>query len=119
MTGLNSAMKEDTASEPLEPEVLPPEGKEPPPRTNRKHAERAFGPIVAGLILDLADFSTLGPLGFVLGAGIGWWLAGIFELPSQHRLLIALGAGAYCMIPMTGLIPVATLIGAGIRFLAD
>jgi hypothetical protein len=104
----------------LEPEVLPPQGvgedpRRPSPGT-AKRAQRAFGPILAGVFLDFMDLATLGPLGFLMGAGAGFWLGSVFDLPLSRRVLIALASGWYCMMPGTRLVPLATLLGAYIRF---
>ena len=78
--------------------------------------ERAFGPVMAGVILDCVDFAAMGPLAFIIGIIVGFWIFSIYRLPLQHRIIGALLAGAYCMMPFTRFLPLATLIGAWTRF---
>lgn len=79
----------------------------------------AFGPVVAGLIIDAVDVVTFGPFGLVLGvpigAAAGYWLARSLRLDTNPSLLCALIAGVYCTIPGTELLPLGTLVGALVR----
>ncbi|MDP2653349.1 MAG: hypothetical protein Q8Q08_04885 [Candidatus Omnitrophota bacterium] len=85
-----------------------------------KRAERALGPIAAGMILDCVDLATFGPVGLflgpIVGGVVGWYLAGAAQLPEKWRLPAAILSGVYCMTPGTEIIPVATIIGALSRF---
>ncbi len=45
------------------------------------------------------------------------WICSIYCIPKKQRWIWALLAGAYCTIPMTEFIPIATLAGAYMRFL--
>jgi len=107
-----------TEREVLEPEVLPPEDHDPRPKppTTLERFLKSFGPILAGVFLDLVDLATMGPAGFVIGAAVGFWLASIFKLPFKQAILLAVAAGWYCMLPFTRYLPLATLVGAYIRF---
>lgn len=106
------------SEQPIEPDdVLPPEdGARKPRRGAAERAQRAFGPIVAGVILDFVDLASMGVPGYVLGLLVGFWLASVFKLPWTHRIVLALLAAAYCAVPFTHFIPLATVIGAYIRF---
>lgn len=90
------------------------------PRRSWRRMNRTFGPIFAGMLIDLVDLATFGPLkrfvGLPAGALAGYWMASIFKLPIKQRLLCALAAAIYCVIPGLEFIPVATLLGAYIRF---
>ena len=92
---------------------------EPPPSQARR-LNRAFGPIVAGLIIDLVDLATFGPIGLVLGLPIGafagYWMGRALGLGWKPSLLCALAAGIYCTIPGTEMLPLATLVGAFARY---
>ncbi|HNR93062.1 MAG TPA: hypothetical protein PKK36_00465 [Kiritimatiellia bacterium] len=81
-----------------------------------RRAERAFGPVLAGVLLDCVDFATMGPFAFIIGIIVGFWIFSIYRLPLQHRIIGALLAGAYCMMPFTRFLPLATLVGAWVRF---
>ncbi|MCE9614388.1 MAG: hypothetical protein K8T26_08935 [Lentisphaerae bacterium] len=104
------------------PEVLPPEGTPAgarPSRTARRFVE-AFGPIGAGVLIDLADFVTYGPIGLMFGMLVGGTLAyvlsGFFGQPVWKRFLWALAAGLYCTIPGTEMIPLATILASAMTF---
>ncbi len=78
----------------------------------------ASGPVLAGLLIDLADLVTpmgLGRLGYPIGAAVGWWVGGQMGLSSQRRLwLVALGA-LYCGLPGTSRLPLGTIVGFASR----
>ena len=82
---------------------------------------RALKPIIAGILIDLVDFATLGPigiyLGFLLGGLLGWWICSIYKLRPLHRLLGASMTDIYCTLPFTAFIPAATIVGAYIEFM--
>lgn len=85
------------------------------PRLNR-----AFGPVAAGMLLDLIDLATFGPIGLItglpVGAAAGWWMASALGVEKKNRRWFALAAAIYCTIPFTAVIPLATLTGAYVRF---
>lgn len=92
-------------------------------RTGRhkwRRMNRSFGPILAGLVIDSVDLFTFGPtkrfMGLPAGALAGYWMGSIFRLPLRQRLLCALAAGIYCAIPGLEFIPLATIVGAYVRF---
>ena len=91
-----------------------------PKPTQRLRLNRAFGPVVAGLVIDFVDFATFGPIGLYLGLPIGgfagYWMGRALGLDRKPSLLCALLAGVYCMIPGTEMIPVATIVGALARY---
>lgn len=94
------------------------EEKQDKPLIDRLHT--AFGPLAGALILDLVDLATIGPLGiggFFIGGAVGWWILSVYDISRNTRLILALLAGIYCMVPITEFIPVATLISALARFL--
>lgn len=110
-------MSDDPSHPSDEPAVNP----APPaaPQTLQR-LNRAFGPIVAGIIIDLVDFATFGPIGLVLGLPVGglagYWMGRCLGLERKACLWCALAAGIYCTIPFTELIPLATIVGAYARF---
>lgn len=82
--------------------------------------KRALGPILPGMILDSLDLVTFGPVGLMVGIIVGslagYWLSTEYRLSPTKRLLGALAAGFYCMLPFTSFLPIGTLIGAYFRF---
>ncbi|MEQ9404550.1 MAG: hypothetical protein RIM99_13235 [Cyclobacteriaceae bacterium] len=80
---------------------------------------RTFGPLAGAMILDLVDLASIGPLGiggFFIGIAIGWWILSIYDISRNTRIMLALLAGIYCLVPFTEFIPVATLISAIARY---
>jgi hypothetical protein len=88
-----------------------------------KRFERSLGPVGAGMVLDLVDFATFGPigifLGYIAGSAVSWYLTGVLGLPMKWRKMISIFGGIYCMVPGTELIPVATIVGACARFFME
>lgn len=83
----------------------------------------ALGPLAAGILLDLLDLATFGPVGIFTGAIVGgWagWMIGKFEgLDRDGRIAIAVCAAIYMTIPMTEPWPVATLFTLVARFFRE
>ena len=92
---------------------------EPIPALARR-ANRVFGPIIAGMLIDLLDLATFGPVGLLLGLPIGglagYWMGKALGLSRRASAWCALAAGVYCAIPGTEYFPLATIIGACARF---
>ncbi len=93
----------------------------PPPAPDvGRRLNRAFGPIVAGLIIDVVDFATFGPMGLLFGLPVGglagYWMGHCLGLSRKGAFLCGLAAGIYCTIPFTEFLPLATLVGAYVRF---
>jgi len=108
---------------PLEVEVerLPPggaarEGPEGATAEKLAELERAVGPIVAGLLVDLLDAATLSPLlGLLLGWPLGAYVLRKAGLPPERTVLQGGLVGVYCALPGTFAIPVATVVGALVK----
>ena len=97
--------------------------EQPEPTTTPSQAQRlnrAFGPVIAGLVIDLVDLATFGPIGLVLGLPVGgfagYWMGRSLGLNIKPSLLCALVAGIYCTIPGTEMLPLATIVGATARY---
>jgi len=90
------------------------------PVPSPRQSSGVIGPVVAGMLLDLVDFATFGPVGlyggFVVGAGLGWWLAGLYGLTRRGRLLAAVAAAVYSATPATEWLPLGTLAGALLKW---
>lgn len=103
-------------SEPPRPPVTP--GAARPTWYQRLHD--ALGPVAAGLLLDFADLITFGPLGYtvgpVLGVLLGAYLATFYGFRGWSRAGLALLAAVYLALPVTGLLPIATLVSALARY---
>jgi hypothetical protein len=97
-----------------------PPSSPPDPVQQAKRLNRAFGPVIAGLIIDLVDLSTFGPMGFYfglpLGGGCGYWMGRTLGLTRKQSLTCAIAAGIYCTIPVSEFLPLATLVGAFARY---
>ena len=91
-----------------------------PKPSQAQRLNRAFGPVVAGLVIDFVDLATFGPIGLYLGLPIGafagYWMGRALGLDRKPSLLCALAAGIYCMMPGTEMIPIATVVGALARY---
>jgi len=105
------------------PEVTGAPQEEFPPSplaTWGRRLNRAFGPIAAGVVIDMLDLATYGPLGYVLGLPVGglagYWMGRCLRLDRKASAWCALAAGVYCMVPFTEKLPLATLVGASVRF---
>ena len=80
----------------------------------------ALGPLGAGLILDVLDLATFGPVGLCLGVlvgGVSGWILGKHEgFDRSLRIAFAICAAAYMTIPFTEGIPAATILFLLARF---
>ena len=98
----------------------PPPPAPPSPPTQIQRLNRAFGPVIAGLLIDFVDLATFGPIGVYLGIPIGafagYWMGRALGLAPSPSLLCALAAAIYCTLPGTELLPLATVVGACARY---
>ena len=82
---------------------------------------RVMGPLMAGVIIDLFDILTLGPVGIVFGVPIGgaagYWLGKCLGLSTRACWGCAAAAAIYCSVPFTEFVPLGSLIGAYVRFM--
>lgn len=85
-----------------------------------RRANRILGPVIAGMIIDLVDFATFGPVGLVLGfpfGGLaGYWMGRALGFGARGSMWCGIASGVYCTIPGTEFIPLATIVGACARF---
>ena len=77
---------------------------------------QALGPLAGGILLDVLDLATFGPVGmyggFVIAAALGWWISSLYELSTRMRLVFAALAAVYIAIPFTEILPLATAVSA-------
>ena len=77
-----------------------------------KGAAAAAAPLLGAMLLDLADLFSLGPqalpLAVLVAAPLGWAVAAALGFKRNGRLMSALVAGVYCLLPGLELIPAAT-----------
>ncbi len=82
----------------------------------------ALGPWGAGIILDVLDLATFGPIGIIAGGLVGGyvgWILGEFEgFDRNIRIAFAICAAAYMTVPFTEPIPAATILILTARFFA-
>jgi hypothetical protein len=119
-SALDQPFGEDRTIE-IEEEDLTVMGPDPEPTVNMgRRINRAFGPIAAGLLIDLIDFTSFGPIGLVLGLPVGgvvgYWMGRTLGLGRKAALWCALAVGLYCMAPATEFLPLAMIVGAYVRF---
>ena len=73
-----------------------------------------LSPVLAGVLLDLLDFATFGPIGLWAGAVVGglagYLLARAMGFARRWPAAVVV-AGAYCMLPFTAFVPLATAAG--------
>lgn len=81
---------------------------------------RSFGPLGGGILLDLADLTTFGGLGLylgpIIGSLLGWWLAKVYGFGVWGQCGLIFIAALYCALPLTSLVPLATIVFALIKF---
>lgn len=77
-----------------------------------KGSAAAAAPLFGAMLLDLADLFSLGPqalpLAVLVAAPLGWAVAAGLGCKRNGRLVSALVAGIYCLLPGMELIPAAT-----------
>lgn len=80
----------------------------------------ALGPLSAGIVIDVLDFATFGPIGIfagvLVGGYAGWILSGYEGLDRSLRIAFTICAAAYMTIPFTEPIPIATMLILAARF---
>jgi len=85
--------------------------------------KRAIIPIAAGLLLDAADlvtFSSVGVrFGWLVGAIVAFCLAHAVGIKGRGMWFATLIGAAYCTIPGTSFLPLATVISAVAAYKAD
>jgi hypothetical protein len=73
-----------------------------------------WAPILTALAIDLADLAMIGPTGVVAGFGVGFALTFMLTLatgvPLRRAGVLSLLAGIYCMLPLTDVVPLATML---------
>ncbi|MFV8754397.1 hypothetical protein ACNOYE_27945 [Nannocystaceae bacterium ST9] len=87
------------------------------PRTSAVLVESrtsGWAPVLAAMAIDLADLAMVGPLGVVAGLFVGFALTLVLSLATgasrKQAVLLALLGGVYCMLPVTDLVPLATML---------
>ena len=77
-----------------------------------KGAAAAATPLFGAMLLDVADLFSLGPqalpLAVLVAAPLGWGVAAALGFKRNGRLVSALVAGIYCLLPGMELLPAAT-----------
>ena len=107
-------MSPPSRQEPIEVEV---ERLDPGPEEEaRAGAAPEWGPVVVGLILDLADLLTFGPgmkkIAIPIGFAVGFYAGTRMRLPLQQRLMLGAVGAAYCSLSATSPFPIGTIVGS-------
>lgn len=86
-----------------------------------ERAKEALDPVAAGLVVDLLDAVTRGPLTplGLLGLPLGYWVGRQAGLAPRRAALLGLGIAVYCALPITAWMPLGTLTGIYLRFWRD
>jgi hypothetical protein len=83
-------------------------------RGGTRETAGGWAPILTALAIDLADLAMIGPTGIVAGFGVGFALTGLLTLstgvPLRRAALLSVLAGIYCMLPLTDVVPLATML---------
>jgi hypothetical protein len=73
-----------------------------------------WAPILTALAIDLADLAMIGPTGLVAGFWVGAALTGLLTIstgvPLRRAAVLSLLAGIYCLLPITDVVPLATML---------
>jgi hypothetical protein len=71
-------------------------------------------PILTAMAIDLADLAMIGPVGVVAGFFVGSVLTAMLTLatgvPLRRACVLSVLAGIYCMLPITDVVPLATML---------
>ncbi len=106
------------------PVVLPPETKPAGTAPAAEHAEwstisMATLPLLGSMLIDVADFFSLGPqgvpLGILVGAPCAWWVTKSLGFSQKFRVGAAIVAAIYCAFPFTELVPAATILATATK----
>ncbi len=115
---VSSSNSEEGPRRVIEAEVV---SEEPHPQHQGR--SQPLPPVLAGMLLDLLDFFTAGPIGLFAGlavGGVGAFVLGtLYKLPLKKKLWFTLAAGVYCSMPGTAPIPLGTLVGAWLGIQGD
>ena len=87
-------------------------GSDPGPARADPHPVPA---IAAGLAIDLLDLTLAGPLGVagaIVAGTLVWWLVRARGWTGPLRWFAVALTAIYCVLPLTELVPLGTLVGA-------
>jgi hypothetical protein len=91
-----------------------------PELAQRIAGARTWGPLLAAMLLDVADLVSFGPqgvpIGLLIGSTLGWAVAAQLGMGRGVRLMSAVAGAVYCMVPGTELIPLASIATAVARW---
>ena len=80
----------------------------------------ALGPVGVGMVLDLLDLMTFGPIGIfaggIVGFVAGWCLSQFESMDPSLRIAVAICSAVYMTLPFTAAIPAATMLILLIRY---
>ncbi len=81
-----------------------------------------WAPVLAAILLDIADVLSFGPqglfIGTIAGSALGWRIAAASGFSSKGRLVCAALAAIYCIMPFTEILPVATMLTTASRVMS-
>lgn len=108
-------------SDPTPPKAIPEKSAKAGPKLARtlavlgtQESGSGWAPILTALAIDLADLAMIGPTGVMVGFFVGFALTSMLTLatgvPWRRAVVLSLLAGIYCMLPLTDLVPLATML---------
>lgn len=109
-------MTTDPSQDTIEVEVerLDP-GHEEDARPGSGGGPGAWGPVLAGLVLDLTDLLTFAPgmqkAAIPIGFAVGFYAGTRMGLRLKQRLALGAVGAAYCSFSATSFLPIGTIVG--------
>ena len=71
-------------------------------------------PFAMGMLIDMADALTFGPVGLrfglLIGGILGWVLEKVLGFPPRYRWIAIALSGIYCALPGTAVFPLGTTL---------
>lgn len=109
-------MTSDARQDPIEVEVErldPGSGERGTPAGER--SSLGWGPVMVGLVLDMADLLTFGPgmkkIAVPIGFVVGFFAGTRMKLSLKQSLALGAVGAAYCSLSATSPYPIGTIVG--------
>ncbi len=84
------------------------------PINDKKSPLDALMPLFIGMLVDMVDLATLGPIGMAWGwliGGVGSFVVcSIYNVKLKIKVITSILIGLYCSMPGTSFLPLATVL---------